>query len=417
MNGRLRRLGRADALALTASLWFLGKFVRYAFPPLFETLAAEYHVSTATLGTAFTGFMLVYAAMQFPSGVLADRLGSVRVIAGGALLSAAAALSLTVDTPLPALVGAMLLMGAGTGTLKTVAVELLSRIYADRTGRALGVFDTFGSFGGAAAPAAVVAFVGSAGVLGAGWRTTFLLAGVAGIGVAAAFAVRVPRRLPDAGDDRTTRDGDGPTDGDGDRDDAGATLRTYVCLFRAPRFAAFVAVTVLFAFAYSGVVAFLPLYLIRRAGLPSATANLIFSLLFVVSLTQLVTGEVSDRVGTLPVLVGALGLATAGFAAVLVLTPTGSALALGAAVVCMGAGAHGYRPVRGVYLMAVLPESVAGGGLGAVRTLLMGAGALAPAVVGVLSETAGFRPAFLLLAGTLAGATLVAGALLVVERA
>jgi sugar phosphate permease len=63
-------------------------------------------------------------------------------------------------------------------------------------------------------------------------------------------------------------------------------------------------------------------------------------------------------------------------------------------VVVLGLGMHGYRPVRGAYLMAVIPSSVAGGSFGVVRTLLMIAGALAPAVVGVVSETAGFRPAF-----------------------
>ena len=33
----LRRLGRFDALLLTSLIWFLAKFVRYAFPPLFVT--------------------------------------------------------------------------------------------------------------------------------------------------------------------------------------------------------------------------------------------------------------------------------------------------------------------------------------------------------------------------------------------
>jgi len=395
------RFARFDALALTATVWFLGKFLRYAFPPLFGRLQDTYGVSRTALGTAFTGFMLVYAAMQFPSGYLADRLGSVRVITVGGLVTAAGALVLVVDLPFAVLAGAMVVMGAGTGTYKTVAVELLSRVYPARTGRALGVFDTFGSLAGAAAPAVVVVTVAAPPVFGASWRTLFLLGGLAAAAVAVAFAVRVPRRVPED-----------PTDGT----HSAVALDEYRRLFRRWRFTVFVAATVLFSFAYNGAIAFLPLYLTSETSLSAATANLLFGALFAVSLVQVVTGDASDRVGTLPVLAVTLGAATAGLGAVLLLSATGGPVVLGAAVVVLGLGAHGYRPVRGAYLMTVVPDAVAGGSLGVVRTLLMGAGAVAPAVVGYLSETATFGVAFGLLAAALAGATGLVVALWALDR-
>ena len=403
---RLRGLARFDALVLTASLWFLGKFLRYAFPPLFETLGTEYGVSRTVLGTAFTGFMLVYAAMQFPSGALADRLGSVRVIAGGAGVAAVGALVLVVDSPLWVLVGAMGLMGAGTGAYKTVGVRLLSRIYPARTGRALGVFDTFGTFGGVAAPAAVVAVTGVGVLSGTDWRTVFLAGGLSTVALTVAFVGRVPRRLTTP----AAHESDRATSGDG------ASLGTYLTMFREWQFTGFVLVTICFAFAYNGAVAFLPLYLTEETALSAATANLLFSALFVVSLVQLVTGEASDRVGTAPMLVVTLALATAGLLAILALSGTGGPLVLGGAVVALGLGAHGYRPVRGAYLMAVVPEDVAGGSLGVVRTLLMGAGAVAPAIVGWLSDTAGFGVAFALLAVALVAATGLTVALWLLDR-
>lgn len=407
MTPPLRRFARFDALVLTALVWFLGKFVRYAFPPLFETLGATYSVSRTVLGSAFTGLLFVYAVMQFPSGLLADRLGSVRVITAGALITVAAAFALAVDTPLWVVVAAMALVGVGTGTFKTVGVSLLSRAYPARTGRALGVFDTFGTFGGVAAPAAVVAASALPPLLGTPWRSLFLAGGVAGLVVAVAFARRVPRRLPD---EPAAADGSGSSSADGD------PLRQYVALFRDPRFSAFVLVTICFSFSYNGAVAFLPLYLTEETVVSSATANLLFSTLFVVSLVQLVTGEASDRVGVLPILAVTLGAATAGLVAVLVFSAAGTPLVLGGAVVLLGLGAHGYRPVRGAYMMDVVPESVAGGSLGVVRTLLMIAGAAAPALVGYLSETAGFRPAFWLLAAALVVATAVTVALWLVDR-
>ncbi|KAA9400628.1 MFS transporter [Haloarcula sp. CBA1131] len=399
----LSHLRRYDALALTALVWFLGKFLRYAFPPLFGQFQTIYGVSRTALGAAFTSLMLVYAAMQFPSGLVADRVGSVGVITVGGVVTGLGALALVVDAPFAVLAGAMLLIGAGTGTYKTVAIELLARIYPSETGRALGVFDTVGSLAGVAAPAAVVAAAALPGVFGAPWRTLFLAGGLAALGIALAFLVRVPRHLEGQ---QTTASGS----------DGAPQLREYITLFRRPKFSAFVTVTILFSFVYNGLVAFLPLYLTSAGGLPSVTANLLFSSLFAVSLVQLVTGEASDRVGVLPLLAGTLVAATAGLVGLVVLSGTAGAIALGASVVVLGIGAHGYRPVRGAYLVAVLPESVAKGSLGVVRTLLVAAGAIGPAAVGYLSEVSGFRVAFGVLTAVLGAAAALTVLLWVIER-
>ncbi|RBI62316.1 MFS transporter [halophilic archaeon] len=397
------RLRRYDALVLTALVWFLGKFLRYALPPLFGRFEAVYGVSRTALGAAFTGLMLVYAAMQFPSGLVADRFGSVGVITTGGAITALGALALVANRSFAMLAGAMLLVGAGTGTYKTVAVELLSRIYPAETGRSLGVFETVGSLAGVAAPAAVVAGSALLGVFGPPWRTLFLAGGVAVLAVTVAFAVRVPRHL----DDRPA-----VTDG---RDGA-PSLDEYLRLFRRPRFSVFVAVTVLFSFAFNGLVAFLPLYLTGAGELSQVAANLLFGGLFAVSLVQLVTGEASDRVGVLLLLAGTLVTATVGLVGLVALSGTAGPLGLGASVVVFGIGAHGYRPVRGAYLMAVLPDSVAKGTLGVVRTLLVAAGAVAPAVVGYLSEVTGFRAAFTVLAAALSVATALILLLWVFDR-
>lgn len=407
LAGRLRRLARFDALVLTALLWFMAKFVRYAFPPLFEPLQASYGVSNADLGVAFTGFMLAYAAMQFPSGVLADRLGSVTVITGGATVAGLAALALIVDSPFVVLVAVMVLVGAGTGAHKTVAVRLLSRTYPTQTGRALGVLDTVGTFGGVAAPAAVVVAMGLPGVFGAPWRTLFLVAGIVSIGLAVAFAVRVPARHPEMAVGDTSEH---------DRADDSFDLRQYGALFRRRRFGTFVLVTVLFSFTYYGAVAFVPLYLGREAGFGTATVGLLYSVLFAVSVVQLLTGEAADRVGMLPVVGATLAVATLGLVALVLFVGSGGLAVAGAAIVCLGVGAHGYRPVRGAYLASIVPDSMIGGGLGVVRTLLMGAGAVAPAFVGYLSEIVGLRAAFSLLAASMAAATVLVVPLLLGER-
>ncbi|WP_435334470.1 MFS transporter [Haloarchaeobius sp. TZWWS8] len=390
------RLAQLDALALTAVIWFLAKFLRYAFPPLFGTLRDGYGVSNAVVGSAFTALMLAYAAMQFPSGALADRVGGVRVVTAGAVLAALGALVLSLHLPFVGLVAAMVLVGVGTGAHKTVSVGLLSRIYRDRTGRALGVMDTLGAFGGVVAPAAVVAALAAGSP---GWHAVFLAGGLTGLVLAVLFAWRVPRRVPD------------PTEtGEGERG-----LSAYQTLFADRWFLGFVAVTVLFSFTYNGAVAFLPLYLEEAAGLSPELAGTLYSGLFLVSLVQVVTGDVSDRVGRLVVVGATLGLATTGLAAV-VAVPDAGPLVLGVAVVAFGLGSHGFRPVRGAYLVELIPDSVAGGALGVVRTAIMGVGAVAPAAVGIVSDVAGFRAAFALLLVALAGALGLVSVLAVLAR-
>lgn len=399
----VRRYAHLDVLVLTASIWFLAKFVRYVFPPLFGTFQDSYGVSNAMLGAAFTGFILMYAAMQFPSGVLGDRLGSVNVITTGVLVTAIAAFALVVDSPFTVLVGAMLVLGAGTGAHKTVAVRLLSRAYPARTGRALGALDTFGALGGVLAPTAVVAVAGLAYAFGESWRVLFLGSGILGVTLAIAFRYHVVERMPNEAD------GDAATDLD-----VGA-VGTYAMLFRDRRFTLFAIVTVLFAFTYNGLVAFAPLYLTREAGFAPATASVLYSALFLASFVQLVTGELSDRIGALALIVGTLALTSIGMVGFVSLTGTAGPILLGVTLVAAGMGAHGYRPVRGAYLMATIPDEVAGGGLGIVRTFLMGAGAVAPVLVGTLSETIGFQPAFWLLTASIVAATVLGVGLWVLE--
>jgi MFS family permease len=387
---QLRRLVRYDALLLTSLIWFMAKFLRYAFPPLFGTFQELYGVSNATIGAAFSALMVAYALMQFPSGALADRRGPVPVITAGAVLAGVGALALLVAEPFPLLVGGMLLVGLGTGAHKTVAVRLLTMIHPSRTGRALGALDTIAAFGGVAAPAAVVFFLPN-------WRGLFLAGGLVTLALAGLFALRTPERLPEG-------EGQGT---DANDDEAGVPLAAYARSLKQPRVALFVAVTVAVSFGYNGAVAFLPLYLTDAAGLSTAVASALYSGLFVVSLVQLGTGELADRAGRLPVLLATVGAAALGVALLQVVS---GALAVGAAVVVFGLGGHGYRPARSAFLMSILPDEAAGGGLGVVRTVLMSSAAVAPAVTGYLIDARSFSFAF----GALAASLVLAFVLLVV---
>jgi len=71
---------------------------------------------------------------------------------------------------------------------------------------------------------------------------------------------------------------------------------------------------------------------------------------------------------------------------------------LGVAIVGFGLGSQGFRPIWRAYLVELMPESVAGGGLDIVRALYMAFGD----VVGIVSDRASFETLFGLLLALLA---------------
>lgn len=394
-SGRITDLRRYEPLALVGGIWLIAKLLRYAFPVLFPTFRASLDVPNAWLGGAYTGMMLLYAAVQFPSGALADTLDDVEVVALGAVIAGIGGLVFFLPTTFPLLVVGMLLVGLGTGVHKTVSVGLLARLYPGRTGRALGAFDTLGTVGGVIAPVAVVSALSTTG-----WPPLFVGIGLVAIAFAVTLSMRVPHQEPSAG---------GYSAAIGDLE-----LRSYLGPFRERRFQLFIAVTLCFAFAYNGVVAFLPLFLVE-AGTTETSASILYSALFAVSVVQVVTGDLSDRVGRLTLSVGVLAVAAVALGG-LVVVSGGGVLFLGGAVVLFGLGSHGFRPLRGAYLATEFPDEVAGGGLGLARTMLMGVGAIAPSVVGVIADAAGFRVAFVMLAVAMGLAAVLAVITALVDR-
>lgn len=388
-----------DVLVATSLLWFLAQFVRYVFPPLFGTFGELYGVSNTTLGLLFTSMMLAYGGMQFPSGALADRLGMARVIVGGGVVTTVGAFVAYGVRSFPALLVAAVLIGLGTGAHKTVAINLLSRVYPRQTGGLLGTMDAIGHLGGAAGPAAVALVL----AVGLGWPTVYLAVGVAGLALTALFHDRMARRPV------------GAAEGDegGRSDEAAGGFRAYLVPFLDRRLSTFVLATAAYAVTWSGFTAFLPLYLETVVGLSTERAGLVFGSLFLMALVQPLTGGLADRIGRHVVMASTLGLATASLLALLV--APGPLVAL-LVVPLFGLGGHGFRPVRDAYLVETIPSRVGGGTLGVARTVMIGTSATAPAVVGYLSDVSGFAVAFGTLVVVIGAGTALVGVLMVVER-
>jgi len=88
---------------------------------LAEQLTAAFDTSGAALGTLHAAFFYIYAAMQLPAGVVADRTGSrLAVTAGTAVMSVGALLFSVADSYLVAFL-ARTLVGFG-GSLLFIAI-------------------------------------------------------------------------------------------------------------------------------------------------------------------------------------------------------------------------------------------------------------------------------------------------------
>lgn len=396
-------------LILASGIWFIGKFLRYAFPPLFDTLQTSYSVSTTIIGFIYTCLLIVYALLQFPSGILSNRFGSLRVIVAGAGIAAGGAFILSFKLPIYFLIIAVVAIGIGTGVHKTVAVGVLSNTYPKRTGRVLGVFDTFGTYGGVGASFVVTLFlVGPRPVEyivsklpGAAWRGVFLFSGFVGLGLAVLFAWYAPKQQTQNQKNKN-------------KDNSRFSISDYFTQFTNKQFAIFALVTILFSFSYNGVLAFLPLFLSEEGGFSTTAANFLYSAVFAVSLVQVFTGDLSDRTGRLPIIIITLGTGGVALLALIVLVNAGIII-IGVFIVLFALGSHGFRPVRGLYLIELLPDDIAAGGLGIVRTLLMGAGAISPTIIGFIADTANLRVAFVFLAVSMVGAVALSIGLLIFE--
>lgn len=388
------RYSRYKPLALISLLWFLVQFLRFAFPPLFGTFQAEYDVSNTSTGLLFTALMIAYAAMQFPAGAISDQIGRPRSIAIGGILFGSISIMLLFASNFEFVFILAVLMGVTTAGHKTISINMISNRYADQVGLGLGVLDTVGQFGGVAAPIGTVIFLSTIG-----WEWTFAIAGGCSIILAVFVGMRVTEDRPTSQRQHI------------EAEDSEETLRKrYLTLISNSRLLTFMIVTMTFTFAWNGVSSFLPLYLVEEKGLITGSASLLYSVFFIVSLSQLVTGKISDSIGQLWVGLGTFILMILTVASLLVVD---GVIAVSIVTLLLGTAFHSFRPVRDSYLMTLVPDDIGGGSLGIIRTGMVAVGSVAPAIVGYLADLSGFQVAFsvilfaVCLGGTLTGVLLI----------
>ena len=380
---RRRKQGRL--LAVIAFGWFLTLGVRFLLPALLPQIKAAFDIGNTTAGLAITAIWFGYGLMQFPAGVLVDRLGA-RTLLSLSLALAAVCLGIIGAAPVYVLfLAACGLLGLATGLFGTSRGIALSHFFQSNRGRAFGVALGAGSVGSAVLPFLSTAVEGALG-----WRVAVGLT----VPLFALTALATWGIVP-AGSETTSSSADVPF-----REVLG-TLRAgfanraivigvvgYTCML----------------FTLQGLTGFLPTYLIQAKGLSQQTASGLFALLFLGgAASQFVGGSAADRFGTRPV---ELAIAGVGVVTLALLPVVDGVLPLALLVVVMSSRIAS-ASVMNPYIIDAVPDEATGTGWGLLRTAFFSIGATGSTVVGVMSDAGLFDEAFYLLAGVTAAATVL----------
>jgi MFS family permease len=165
-------------------------------------LRAELGVDTFTIGLMASIPLVVQGVMTVPSGLLADRVDRLRLMAASLALSAVGGVLMTQVTSVPLLIFFVSFFSISSTLLHPPALSIISDLVApERRGKALGVFNSVGVFGISLGPITQSLFMDALG-----WRLVYLMWSVPAVCVAA-LVLRLKFDKPDDGEVRRPRDG------------------------------------------------------------------------------------------------------------------------------------------------------------------------------------------------------------------
>lgn len=339
---------------------FLVNFARVVFAPLLEPLKHEFLVGNATVGLVATLVWLGSALPRIPTGYLLTRFPRHYVVLGAGIVLTVSA-GLTAFAPsIPLLAVGAFTMGVSSAIYLIAGNPLVSELYPDRVGRAIGIHGMASQLAAAIAPV----FVGVMLTV-IGWRGVLeMLAVVAAIVTVVFFLVARRTKLPDAG----------------------ATDRNFASAFRRqwPIILSGVAIVGATGFVWNGLFNFYPSYLQHTKGFSAETGRTLLTVVFAAGVPAFwFTGRLADRLPHVPLMLSILG----GFIVCLVgLTMAQGLAAIVAVSLALGYVIHGLFPAIDTFLLDSLPDENRASAYAMYSGLAMIGQALGSSLVGALLD-------------------------------
>lgn len=340
--------------------------VRLLLSPVIPYILAEFDATKSDIGVALSGMWVIFALLQFPSGVLTDKYSERPVLLAG-LGGAVVGTALVAFAPtLPFFAVFVLVLGAGVGLFFAPASSLILRLY-EKQGRALGTMTAGGAVAGIIYPA-----VGSLVAVRFGWRLAIAFGTVTVLPLFLATAQFIPSMDP-ANPERSFQ--------------AALDVDRIRNLLTRPSVAYTTIIAVMVGFSFQALSSFFPTFLVEYRGIDTGVAGLLFGAIFgLSSLAQPVAGWISDRFSRDAAI--ALSVVVAG-AGLVVLLAVGETIGLIVGTGLLGLGISWPGPIQARF-MDQLTESERGYGFGLVRTVYLLIAASGSVVVGSLAERSGW---------------------------
>ncbi|MXV60656.1 MFS transporter [Natronorubrum sp. JWXQ-INN-674] len=181
------------AWAALAIVFLLVNLHRLSTAVLSERLTADFETTAAQLGTLHASFFLIYAAIQIPTGVLADRVGPRYVGSIGGVVLSLGAIGFALSDGYLAAFASRALIGLGSGVIFVSILRFCANWYrADEFATMTGLTGSIAGLGAilATTPLAVT-------VDWVGWRPTIIGLGLVGM-IAAGAVFVLARQSPAA---------------------------------------------------------------------------------------------------------------------------------------------------------------------------------------------------------------------------
>ncbi|MBI2324374.1 MAG: MFS transporter [Chloroflexi bacterium] len=254
--------------------------------PLLPLIRDTFALTYTEQGIAVSAFSLSVGIANAPMGVLADRIGSRAVLAGGLVLLGISSIALSLAGQYWHLLVLLAAMGIISGSYHAPAVALISRAFPERgRGAVMGLHTTGGHMSFFAAPLVAGAVATAAGT----WRAPYLLFAIAPI-LSGVMLWQLAPRAHARGASRGRL----------------AAIREVFDVFR--RVGRVVTASIVFQIGFAAFMAFLAIYLVDARGVHPAVAAAMYALPQLAGVVGApVGGWLSDRLGRRAVIATGLG--------------------------------------------------------------------------------------------------------------
>ncbi|KAB1191285.1 MULTISPECIES: MFS transporter [Haloferax] len=363
-------------MLLTVSLaWAVLQAGRFLLSPLLPTIIDDLQITEATAGIALAVFQGVYAITQYPGGEYSDRWTRATLIVPGLVLLVVGFATFGLAGGLAGFVVAAVVTGLGKGFFAIPSRALLSDLFVERRGRALGLYAAGTDLGGLLASGLAIL-----ALTYATWRTPFLPIAVVLGGLTVLYVLW---------------SSEGYTVGSPKLDATGTVRR----LLASPEQRRTLVAFGLFYFMVGGFINFFPTYLIESKGFDQQLASATFAVVFAVGIAiKPVAGGLSDRFRRESIAIVGLVVAAGALA---LLSFADARVFIYLSVVTLAVGYKMEFPLADAIIFDNAPDGDRGADLGAARAFFLGANAIGPAYVGIVATYLSYVAAFVGLAVTL----------------